>query len=156
MVMPMAIEWNDVESWESIAKIQSVSDKDNYAIGDILLEDVSNSCVRAESRLVMALGIHDQIVVETADAVLVADRSQAQEVHNWIVVSGTAEVERAGGVQRVAQNESIHIPAGEARRLRNPGISPLELIEVQTGGRTVADSDRTEGGKLAGEDKKTA
>lgn len=214
MIMPVAVEWSDVGSWETIAKIQAASDNGNYTIGDVLTEDVSNSYIRAESRLVAALGISDQVVVETADAVLVADRSRAQEVRklvaklkasnrreslshrrvhsawgwqermsegplfkvrhiciipgarlplrpehtraeHWIVVRGTAEVERAGEVQRLAENESIYIPEGVARRLRNPGLISLDLIEVQMSGMFSEDSDSTEG-KVTKEDKKTA
>lgn len=72
--------WSDVGSWNSIAAVSDIDDGGNTAIGDVMLEDVNGSYVRAESRLVAALGLRDQVVVETADAVLVADRSRAQDV----------------------------------------------------------------------------
>ena len=53
---------------------------------------------------------------------------------HWIVVVGTAEVQRGEDQILLKENESIYIPLGEKHRLRNPGKEPLELIEVQSGG----------------------
>ena len=52
---------------------------------------------------------------------------------HWIVVSGTAKVTRAEKTSLVTENESIYIHVGETHALENPGVIPLELIEVQTG-----------------------
>ncbi|GAA3967611.1 mannose-1-phosphate guanylyltransferase/mannose-6-phosphate isomerase [Allohahella marinimesophila] len=52
---------------------------------------------------------------------------------HWIVVSGTAEVTRGSDVFLLGENESTYIPVGEVHRLTNPGIIPLEIIEVQSG-----------------------
>lgn len=52
---------------------------------------------------------------------------------HWVVVSGTAEVTVGDDVRLVAENESLYIPVGTIHRLANPGLIPLELIEVQTG-----------------------
>lgn len=52
---------------------------------------------------------------------------------HWVVVSGTAEVTRGDEVYLVRENESTYIPLGEVHSLRNPGMIPLELIEVQSG-----------------------
>ncbi len=52
---------------------------------------------------------------------------------HWIVVSGTAEVTRGATTQILTENQSTYIPLGEVHRLANPGIVPLEIIEVQSG-----------------------
>ncbi|MAM86592.1 MAG: mannose-1-phosphate guanylyltransferase/mannose-6-phosphate isomerase [unclassified Hahellaceae] len=52
---------------------------------------------------------------------------------HWIVVSGTAEVTRGDEVFLLGENESTYIPVGEVHRLTNPGIIPLEIVEVQSG-----------------------
>lgn len=52
---------------------------------------------------------------------------------HWIVVSGTALVERDGVEQLVSENESVYIQIGQRHRLTNPGSLPLQLIEVQSG-----------------------
>jgi mannose-1-phosphate guanylyltransferase / mannose-6-phosphate isomerase len=52
---------------------------------------------------------------------------------HWVVVQGTARVERDGEIFHLAENESTYIPIGTAHRLENPGHIPLHLVEVQTG-----------------------
>ena len=73
-VLPLQIAWSDVGSWD---RLWEVSDKDadgNAAHGDVMFEDSRNSLVRADRRLVACAGIEDLVVVETADAVMVANR----------------------------------------------------------------------------------
>ena len=52
---------------------------------------------------------------------------------HWIVVKGTAEVTRGDEVLLLTENQSTYIPLGETHRLKNPGKTPLEIIEVQSG-----------------------
>ncbi|MCH7882776.1 MAG: cupin domain-containing protein, partial [Proteobacteria bacterium] len=52
---------------------------------------------------------------------------------HWVVVSGTARVTNGDKVYLVAENESTYIPIGQIHSLENPGVLPLELIEVQSG-----------------------
>jgi mannose-6-phosphate isomerase-like protein (cupin superfamily) len=52
---------------------------------------------------------------------------------HWVVVQGTARVERDGETLMIYENESAYIPSGTRHRLENPGRIPLHLIEVQTG-----------------------
>ena len=52
---------------------------------------------------------------------------------HWIVVSGTAEVTNGDQVILLSENQSTYIPLGQTHRLRNPGVVPLEIIEVQSG-----------------------
>ena len=52
---------------------------------------------------------------------------------HWIVVSGTAEVVNGDQVLRLTENQSTYIPVGQKHRLTNPGTTPLEIIEVQSG-----------------------
>ncbi len=52
---------------------------------------------------------------------------------HWIVVRGTAEVTNGDAVHILTENQSTYIPLGQLHRLRNPGLIPLEIIEVQSG-----------------------
>ena len=73
-MVPLDVGWSDIGSWQ---RLWEVSDKDadgNVAQGDALFEDSRNCLVRADRRLVACAGIEDIVVVETADAVLVASR----------------------------------------------------------------------------------
>ncbi|WP_374289904.1 mannose-1-phosphate guanylyltransferase/mannose-6-phosphate isomerase [Desulfovibrio desulfuricans] len=52
---------------------------------------------------------------------------------HWVVVSGTAEVTNGESVQLFSENQSTYIPVGSVHRLKNPGVIPLVLIEIQSG-----------------------
>jgi mannose-1-phosphate guanylyltransferase/mannose-6-phosphate isomerase len=184
--------WNDLGSWDAVWQVGIKDANGNVTRGDVLLSNSSNSLIHASSRLVSTVGLSNVIVVETADAVLVADRSQSQEVkhivnqleaqqreeknlhrkvarpwgwydsvdegerfkvkriqvkpgaslslqmhhhraEHWIVVKGVAEITNGDQVIVLTENQSTYIPQGQTHRLANPGKTPLEIIEVQSG-----------------------
>jgi mannose-1-phosphate guanylyltransferase/mannose-1-phosphate guanylyltransferase/mannose-6-phosphate isomerase len=80
VVVPAAIGWSDVGSWSALADIAARDAHGNSALGDVVLEDVTNSYARSDGIVTALLGVQDLIVVTTKDAVLVADKSKAQNV----------------------------------------------------------------------------
>jgi mannose-1-phosphate guanylyltransferase / mannose-6-phosphate isomerase len=184
--------WNDLGAWDAVWQVGNKDAEGNVTSGDVLLSSSTNSLVHATSRLVSTVGLDNIIVIETADAVLVADRSQSQDVkhifnrledqqreeknfhrkvarpwgwydsvdegerfkvkriqvkpgaslslqmhhhraEHWIVVRGTAEITNGNEVITLTENQSTYIPQGQMHRLANPGKTPLEIIEVQSG-----------------------
>ena len=184
--------WNDLGAWDAVWQVGKQDHAGNVTSGDTLLTNSKNSLVHASSRLVSAVGVENLIIVETADAVLVADRKNSQDVKNivgqleaqkreeknlhrkvsrpwgwydsvdegerfkvkriqvkpgaslslqmhhhraehWIVVKGTAEITNGDQVLLLTENQSTYIPQGQTHRLTNPGKTPLEIIEVQSG-----------------------
>lgn len=86
--------WNDIGSWSSLAEIGERDENGNTLIGDVFAEGVKNSYIRAEQRMVATIGLDNIVVVETADAVLVAHRDRAQDVKKvveWLNASGRQE-----------------------------------------------------------------
>ncbi len=80
VVVPADIGWSDVGSWSALWEVQQHDENGNAMRGDVYLDGVKNSLVRAESRIVAVVGLEDVVVVETNDAVLVAHKSQVQRV----------------------------------------------------------------------------
>ena len=80
IVIPLDAGWNDVGSWDAIWNLSAKDDRGNVTDGDVALEDVTNSIVRAQDRLVAVVGLEDIVVVETGDAVLVTSKDRAQDV----------------------------------------------------------------------------
>jgi mannose-1-phosphate guanylyltransferase/mannose-1-phosphate guanylyltransferase/mannose-6-phosphate isomerase len=80
VVIPLDAGWNDIGSWSALWDVLDKDKDGNAVIGDVITKDVSNSFIYSGSRLVSAIGISDQIIIETADAVLVADKHKAQKV----------------------------------------------------------------------------
>ena len=84
VVIPLEAGWNDIGSWSALWEVLE-KDKDGNAVaGDVITKNVGNSFIYAGSRLVAAIGLKDHIIIETADAVLVADKDEAQKVKNIV------------------------------------------------------------------------
>ncbi len=191
-VLPLDAGWNDVGSWSALWESGEPDADGNVLHGDVLTEDARNCYMHSSGRIVAAVGLEDLVVVETADAVLVAARDRVQDVKNivarlkaegrgeallhrrvnrpwgsyegidqserfqvkritvnpgaslslqmhhhraehWVVVKGTARITKDGESFTLTENQSTYIPLGVVHRLENPGIIPLELIEVQSG-----------------------
>jgi mannose-1-phosphate guanylyltransferase/mannose-6-phosphate isomerase len=79
-VVEADIGWSDIGSWRALWELEKKDGQGNVLSGDVMLEDVKNSLVRSEDTLVAAVGLRDTMVVETADAVLVAPISRSQDV----------------------------------------------------------------------------
>lgn len=87
-VVPANLGWSDVGSWASLAELTAADHNGNRVLGDSELLDVENCYIHNEqsaadgkpSRLIAAIGIRDMVIVDTPDALLVADRKRAQDV----------------------------------------------------------------------------
>jgi mannose-1-phosphate guanylyltransferase len=192
VMVPLDAGWSDIGSWAALWQASEQDARANVLKGDVIAEESRRSFVQAEHRLVATLGVENLVIVETKDAVLVADKDRVQDVkkvverirgdarhehmnhrevyrpwgvydsvdhghryqvkritvkpgqqlstqmhhhraEHWVVVSGTAEVFNGEENYIVSENESTFIPIGQVHSLRNPGVIPLELIEVQSG-----------------------
>jgi len=192
VVIPLDAGWNDVGSWSALWDVASKDQFGNAISGDVLTVDTENSFIRAENKLVATIGVRDLVIVETADALMVAPKDRVQEVkdivaqlkqlkrseaelhrkiyrpwghydsvdngeryqtkrivvkpgarlsvqkhhhraEHWIVVKGTALVTKDEEKILLSENQSTYIPLGTVHCLENPGIIPLEMVEVQSG-----------------------
>lgn len=80
VVVPLDAGWSDVGSWSALWEIGNRDADGNVAIGDVLLKDSRNCYLRAQGRLIAAIGVEDHVIVETSDAILVAHRDRVQDV----------------------------------------------------------------------------
>ena len=90
-MVPLDAGWSDVGSWEALYALSNGDEDGNVASGDTLLYGSRNNLVSSESRLVAAVGVDDLVVVETRDAVLVADRKRTQDVKQLVDALKAAE-----------------------------------------------------------------
>jgi mannose-1-phosphate guanylyltransferase/mannose-6-phosphate isomerase len=72
--------WNDLGSWDAVWQVGDKDKNQNVTYGDTLLENTKNSLIYASHKLVSALGIDNLVVIETSDAIMIADRNQSQHV----------------------------------------------------------------------------
>lgn len=84
VVVPLSCGWSDLGSWDALWQAGEKDDDGNVTRGDVLLCDVRDSFLHAETRLLAAVGLENHIVVETSDAVLVSPRDRVQEVKKLV------------------------------------------------------------------------
>jgi len=89
-MLPLAAGWNDLGAWDAVWQVAAKDAQGNAASGDVLFSDSHDSLVHATSRLVSVVGLHDVVVVETPDAVLVSDRASSQDVKKIVGTLGSA------------------------------------------------------------------
>ncbi|MFK7886951.1 MAG: mannose-1-phosphate guanylyltransferase/mannose-6-phosphate isomerase [Gammaproteobacteria bacterium] len=80
VVVPLDAGWSDVGNWSSLHAAHEPDADNNVKVGDVLLESSKDCYVHSTSRMIAAVGLNDHVVVETADAVMVAPKARAQDV----------------------------------------------------------------------------
>jgi len=93
IVVPLDAGWSDVGSWASLWECAEQDVDKNVLQGDVMIDDVKNSYIRSDNRLVSVLGLDDVVVVETADAVMVASKESAHNVKS--IVSNLTKTKRS-------------------------------------------------------------
>ena len=83
-LIPCDIGWSDVGSWQAVHEISAKDANGNALQGNVIAVDCKNSLIRAEKRLVAAIGVEDLCVIETADAVLISKSDQTQRVREVV------------------------------------------------------------------------
>jgi len=83
-MVPLDAGWNDLGAWDAVWQVAEKDAAGNSAVGDVMFEGSRNTLVHASGRLVTAVGLENVVIVETADAVLVADRERSQDVKKLV------------------------------------------------------------------------
>jgi mannose-1-phosphate guanylyltransferase len=85
VMVELDASWSDVGSWSALWDSQTKDNNNNFVFGDVILDKVNNSYIRsASNRLVSVIGVSNLVIVDTQDAILVADKSQDQLVKNIV------------------------------------------------------------------------
>ncbi|GMQ92760.1 MAG: mannose-1-phosphate guanylyltransferase/mannose-6-phosphate isomerase [Acidimicrobiia bacterium] len=135
-VVPTDPGWNDVGTWESLWDIAEKDAEGNVLVGDVLSVETSGSYVKASDRLVATVGIDNMVVVDTPDAVLVANRDAAQDVRKVVEIlkrEQRSELDTDGTELR-PWGRFVTIDSGEGYRVLHLWLDP--------GGKTSLKSHR--------------
>lgn len=128
-VLPLDVGWNDVGSWSSLWDIAPRDDSGNYIHGDAVLEDTTDCYVHADKSIVSTIGVKDLIIVDTPDALLVADKTRAQDVSK--VVQRLKQSNRTEHEQHVRN----YRPWGYFETLSVGPRFQVKLLHVNPGGK---------------------
>lgn len=80
VVIPGDFGWNDIGSWNAVSNLVRPDEAGNRVVGEAVLVDTENTYIQTEGRIVAAVGVKNLVIVDTPDALLVADRDRAQDV----------------------------------------------------------------------------
>lgn len=127
VVVPLDAQWSDVGSWSALAALDEGNADGNVTHGDVLMHECANNYLRAEHRLLTAVGVEDLIVVETSDAVLVAKRDRVQDVKRIV------EQLKAGERSESAEHLRVYRPWGSYERIALGDRFQAKLITVNPG-----------------------
>ena len=127
-VVPCSIGWSDIGSWSALGGLSAPDAEGNRVEGHALLHDVSNCYIQSNKRVVGAVGLDNLIIVDTPDALLVADKSRAQDVKHLYAAL------KASGHEAHKRHLTVHRPWGTYTVLEEDPSFKIKRIEVKPGG----------------------
>ena len=133
VVVPLDAGWSDIGSWSAILDVSEKDENGNRVLGDVIAEDSINCLVHGEERLVSILGLENIVVVDTKDALLVADKSKVQNIKKIVEKlksSGRNEWKTHREVYRPwGKYDSIDV--GERYQVKRITVNPGAKLSVQ-------------------------
>jgi len=126
-VVACDIGWSDVGSWDSVSALTEADSEGNRVIGECMMIESKNCYVQSQSRLVTVLGVDDLVVIDTPDALLVAERSQSQQVKKVV------EQLKASDHEAYRFHRTVHRPWGTYTILEEGPSFKIKRIVVKPG-----------------------
>ncbi len=126
-MVPIDAGWNDLGAWDAVWSVLPKDTAGNAHVGDVLFTDSRNTLVHATSRLVSVVGVDDLIVIETPDAVLVADRTRSQDVKH--IVKSLSDQ----GREEQTLHRKVHRPWGWYDSIDEGDCFKVKRIQVKPG-----------------------
>ncbi|WP_257266698.1 mannose-1-phosphate guanylyltransferase/mannose-6-phosphate isomerase [Endozoicomonas sp. ONNA2] len=133
VVVPLDAGWSDVGSWSSLADIAGQDEQGNSFQGDVLLLDTANTYVRSEKKLIATVGVHDLVVVESDDAILVAHKARVQDVKKVVESLKAAERPEVNVHRKVYRPWGAYdsIDLGERFQVKRIMVKPGARLSLQ-------------------------
>ncbi len=133
VVIPLRAGWSDVGAWDALWQVLPKDAAGNVAQGDVMLHDCSNTLALSEGRLIACVGVSDLIVVETADAILVAHKDKTQDVKKIV------DKLKKGGRSEGSMHRKVFRPwgwydcvdAGERFQVKRIVVKPQGILSLQ-------------------------
>lgn len=126
-MVPLNAGWNDLGAWDAVWQISARDAQGNVSLGDTLLVDTSDTLIHATSRLVGAVGVDNLIIIETPDAVLIADKARSQDVKKIVATLHSQKRDEH------ALHRKIHRPWGWYDSIDEAERFKVKRIQVKPG-----------------------
>ncbi len=126
-VFPFDVGWSDIGSWTAVWNNSNRDENGNVFDGNILAKEIKNSFLKSEYRLIVGLGINNLVVIETQDAILIADKRYSQEVKNVV------ELLKERKIKEAIEHKKVYRPWGYYNSIENESGWQIKKIEVKVG-----------------------
>ncbi len=129
VVVPMNANWNDVGSWSSLWEVNDKDEQGNVTHGDVITHTTKDSYVYSDGRLVSTVGVEDLVIVETKDAILVANKNSVQDVKTIV------QTLKDQGREEWKLNREVYRPWGVYDSIDNGDRYQVKRITVKPGAK---------------------
>lgn len=126
-VVPLDAGWSDVGSWDNLLEVNVHDANNNVIKGDVIVSDVKESYICSESRMVAVVGVSDQVIVETPDAILVSSKDKSEEVKE--IVSRLKQQQRS----EIDNHKRVRRPWGWYETIDEGNTHKVKRIMVKPG-----------------------
>ena len=126
-VIPLSCGWDDLGSWDSLWKVSKKDKEGNVIKGKTLIKNTANTYIHSEEKLVVGLGLEEMIIVETRDAVLVANKNSSENIKK--IVSFMNEK----GLSESQNHKLVYRPWGSFLSIEEGKNWQIKKIEVKPG-----------------------
>ncbi|MEE8297007.1 MAG: mannose-1-phosphate guanylyltransferase/mannose-6-phosphate isomerase [Hyphomicrobium sp.] len=132
-VVPVGFDWSDIGSWAAIWEASDQDADGNHFDGDVVPLATRNSYVLAQNRLVGTICVEDLVIVETADAVLVADKTRVQDVRALVQKLKACEREEYVSHREVFRPWGSYegVGQGERYQVKRIKVTPGASLSLQ-------------------------
>lgn len=129
VVIPLDAGWSDIGSWSALWDIDAKDSNNNAINGDVILHDTQNSLVHSTNRLVTTVGLNNIVIVETKDAILVAEKDKVQDVKH--IVKALKSKSRS----EASNHREVYRPWGKYDSIDNGSRYQVKRITVKPGAK---------------------
>lgn len=133
VMLPLDLPWSDLGDWNAVADAQQQDESGNSLQGNVLVKNSENCLISSEHTLVTALGLQNQIVIATRDAVLVADKRYSQQVKDLVSSLQQDNARLADDHQRVSRPWGYYevLAEGKAFKVKRLMVKPGAALSLQ-------------------------
>ena len=129
IVVPMDADWSDIGSWSSLWDISDKDDNGNTIIGDILLHNSKDCYIRSDNKLVSTIGVNNLVIVDTKDALLVANKNNTEDIGKII------QQLKINSRNELETHREVHRPWGKYDSIDNGKQYQVKRITVKPGAK---------------------
>lgn len=133
VIIPVSMEWSDLGSWTEVADTNKHDPQGNTITGNVIAQDSHNCLINSEHILVTALGLNDQIIIATSDAILIANKNYSQQVKELVNVLRTDHLQLTQDHKRVSRPWGYYevLAEGPSFKVKRLMVKPGAKLSLQ-------------------------